>query len=146
MTNEMVKSLYHEILKKILLIEIEKKDTAQRILILKSQHDRLPLIQAFIQADSAKHRLLEQAAVSAMQNQVEEVLDHISRFYLPAGGTSPIICIRGELARCEGMLTLVGKAIKHPRNCTFIERRILRDINRLIISQAREYAKTDFKA
>ncbi|MGE5544616.1 MAG: hypothetical protein ACM3UW_06535 [Bacillota bacterium] len=144
MATEMVKAFYHEILKKILLLEIKKKETAQRILIRKSRHDRLPLIKDFLQANLSKHRLLEQATVSAMQNQVEEVLDQIGRFYSAADETSPIECIRDEIARCEEMMALVSKEIQHPKNCTFIERRILDEVNRLVISQAREYAKTDF--
>lgn len=140
----MVRAFYHDILKRILLLEIEKKETAQRILVLKSETDRLPLMRDFLQADLTKHQLLEQVAVSAMQNQVSEVLDQIGRFYSPADGTSQIECIRAEITRCESMLALVDKNIMHPRTCTFFERRILRDVNRLVISQARDYSKTDF--
>ena len=144
MTIEMVRTFYHDILKRILLLEIEKKETARRILVLKSDTDRLPLMRDFLQADLTKHQLLEQVTVSAMQNQVFEVLDQIGRFYSSADGISQIECIRTEITRCESMLALVDKSIKHPRTCTFFERRILRDVNRLVISQARDYSKTDF--
>lgn len=143
MSLEMVRALYHDILRKILLLEVEKKATSRRILIQKSERERLPLIRDFLQADLSKHRLLEQAAVSAMQNHVDEVLEHIGQLYPSGGGISQIECIRGESARCEKMLVLVCKEIKHPKTCTFFERRVLNDIKRFVIDQAREYARTD---
>lgn len=144
MTIEMARNLYHDILKKILALEVEKKEIAQRILILKTQPERFPLIRDFLQADLSRHQLLEQAAVTAMQNQADEVLDHISRLCPTTDGMSLIQCIRGEISRNEKMLDLVGKQIKHPKLCTFTERRILREISKYVVAQAREYAKTDF--
>lgn len=145
MTIDMVRNLYRDILKKVLVLEVNKKETAQRILILKSEQDRLPLIRDYLNADLSKHRLLERAAVSAMQNQVNEVLDHISKLYTTSDdGISLIECIRSEIATNQSMLAPVIKEIKHPKTCTFFERRILREVNKYVINQAREYAKTDF--
>ncbi|NLW45285.1 MAG: hypothetical protein GXY92_08900 [Syntrophomonadaceae bacterium] len=143
MSLEMVRALYHDILKKILLLEIEKKSTSRRILIQKSERERLPLIRDFLQADLSKHRLLEKVAVSAVQNRVDEVLDHISQFYPSSEGLSQIECIRIESARCEQMLVLICKEIKHPETCTFFERRVLSDIKKYVIDQAREYARVN---
>ena len=143
MTIKMVRSLYHDILKEVLMLEVEKKEIAQRILILKSDMDRLPLIKDFLQTDLSKHQLLEQAAVTAMQNQVSEVLDHISRLYTMTDGISLIQCIRAEINRDQKMLALLGKEMKHPDNRTFSERRILREVNKYVIFQAREYARTN---
>lgn len=143
MSLEMVRSLYHDILRKILLLEVEKKATSRRILIKRSDRERLPLIRDFLQAELSKHRLLEQAAVSALQNRAHEVLKHISQLYPPSEGISQIECIRVESARCEQMLVLVCKEIKHPDTCTFFERRVLNDIKKYVVDQAREYARVD---
>ncbi len=143
MSLEMVRALYHDILKKILLLEVEKKATSRKILIKKSDRERLPLIRDFLQAELSKHRLLEQAAVSALQNRAHEVLAHISQLYPSSDGISEIESIRVESARCEKMLVLVCKEIKDPNTCTFFERRILNDIKKFVIDQAREYARID---
>ncbi len=144
MTIKMVRNLYHEILKKILALEVEKKEIAVKILILKTGAERLPLIRDFLERDISKYQLLEQAAVAAMQNQANEVLDHIGKLCPPTDDISVIQGIRAEISRNQGMLTLVGKEIKHSKKCTFTERRILREIHKYVVSQAREYARTSF--
>ncbi len=143
MTSDMVKNFYRDILKKVLVLEAQKKENAQRILILRSNKARLPWIRDFLNADLLKHRLLEQATVSATQNEVEEVLDHIKKLYSMSNDLSLIESIRLEIAMDEKMLDLIIKKIKHPKTCTFSERRILQDVNKYVIHQAREYAKVN---
>ena len=58
MTSDMVKNFYRDILKKVLVLEAQKKENAQRILILRSNKARLPWIRDFLNADLLKHRLL----------------------------------------------------------------------------------------
>jgi hypothetical protein len=142
---DLVKALYRDILSQVLLLEIQKKAAAEGILVLRSDKERLPFIKEYLELDLNKHQLLEQAAVSALQNNDPEVLDHLARLYPFSGEKRPVIdIIRSEIDYEQRLTRIIERAIKYPENITFFERRILQEISKLMVEQAREYLKVDF--
>ncbi|MGE5403634.1 MAG: hypothetical protein ACM3PP_01725 [Candidatus Saccharibacteria bacterium] len=144
MTDQMVKSFYKDILNSVLDLESRKKRASETILLIKAPREKLPYIRDLLNYDLEKHRLLEQAAVAAMQNQSDEILTHLSKLYDVKAGIDVIDVIREEIARNERLLDPVNKEIKRPKSGTFTERRLLQEINKYAATQAREYIKVNF--
>jgi len=144
MSIDLVRNFYRDILKKILKIELQKKKIAHQILLLRTEQERLPLIRDFLHQDLAKHQLLEQAMVSATQNKTDEVLSHIRALYGLTEGHPLPDYIRKEISFNQQLLDQVNKEIKHPESCAFFERRMVKEANKYVVSQAREYAKMNF--
>ncbi|MGE5416902.1 MAG: hypothetical protein ACM3UZ_09095 [Acidobacteriota bacterium] len=144
MSDEMVKSFYRDILNSVLDLESRKKRASETILLIKAPREKLPYIRDLLNHDLEKHRLLEQAAVAAMQNHADEILTHLCKLYDVKAGTEVIDVIRDEIARNERLLDPVNKEIKGPKTCSFTERRLLQEINKFAATQAREYIKVNF--
>lgn len=145
MANEdLIHNFYSDILNQVLQTENKKKGAAEKMLIIRSDDDKWPYVRDFLSCDLEKHRLLEQAAVAAMQNKSDRVLAHISRLYEECGVDQVIDIVRAEIDRDQKMLTVIVKQIKHPDSISFFERRFLQEIRKYMVHQARLYVKVDF--
>lgn len=144
MSVEMVKTFYGGILTQVLALENSKKELAETILLLKNLKDKLPLIKEFLSLNIQKNLLFEQAAVAAMQNQASGVLEHLGRLYGGVEEDQVIEVIREELERDQRLIETVKKRIKYPYSGTFLERRLLQEIDKYVVNQARQYNKVEF--
>lgn len=144
MQEDLVKAFYHDILNRVLAIERRRKQIAEQILLVRTTREKLPLIRDFLNCNLDKNRLLEQAAIAATQNMVDEVLEHIGRLYGGVSIDAVIDTIREEIERNQSLLNPVVKEIKHPRTTNFLERRMIKEIEKAVMKQAREYAKIEF--
>lgn len=144
MSDQMIKTFYKDILNSVLDLESRKKGASETILLIKAPREKLPYIRELLSYDLEKHKLLEQAAVAAMQNNADEVLTHLSKLYVVNIGTDVVDVIREEIARIERLLDPVNKEIKRPKSGSFTERRLLQEINKYAATQAREYIKVNF--
>lgn len=140
---DLINAFYSDILNQVLDAEAKKKAAAERILIIKTDQDRWPHIRDFLTCDLNKHRLLEQAAVAAMQNKADRILQHIRKLYEECDEDEVVDIIRKEMERDQKMLDSVAKEIKYPKSTTFFERRLLQEIRKYVVLQSREYLKAD---
>lgn len=140
---DLINAFYGDILNQVLAAETEKKAAAEKILIIRTDHDRWPYIREFLTCDLNKHRLLEQAAVAAMQNKSDRILQHIRRLYEECDEDEAIDIIRNEIEHDQKMLEAVAKEIKYPRLTNFFERRFLQEIRKYVVLQSREYIKAE---
>lgn len=143
MNLDLARTFYQNILLQVLNLEREKKKVAEALLLVKGEQEKIPYVRDLLRLDLAKHRLMEQALSVAAQNKSDEVMEHILKMY-PEAACDNISCIiRGSIERDESLLKPLEKAIKHPDFITFFERRILREIEKFAMEEARVYNRAD---
>jgi hypothetical protein len=135
-----VNSLYKNTIEQVLFIENCKKDISMRILMVRDEQ-RWGLIQEFLEHDLQKHMLLDQAAVVAINNGADNIVDDLENLYQHTNGPDLITKIRTECFQVEKFLKLVKKGRKHKDWLSFTERRAMQEISKFVIEQAREYNK-----
>lgn len=139
--NETIKTLYQDILQQVMVLESCKRELSIQILLCKSGSSRkMDLILRFLNYDFDKHILLEHAAVLAMSNQVEDILEDLQKFYTHNAGNSVIEKIRTEIKLLQRFINTIKKSIKYPKTRTFYERRMVQEISKYVIEQARQYS------
>lgn len=134
-------TIYKNIFEQVLAIELCKKELSKKILLLKDGKRRLNFIHSFLSYDLNKHELLEHATVVAFHNQEIEILNDISRFYSYSEEDEILDCIRKEIKMSRSLMEAIRKKINNPQGLTFIEKRMLNEINKYVIEQARQYMK-----
>jgi hypothetical protein len=138
--NELLKTLYQDILQQVMVLESYKKELSIQILLTKDGSSRrLNLILQFLSYDLDKHELLEHAAVLAMSNQADTILEDLHKLYAYTGGNDLIEKIRAEIKFLQRFVNTIKKSIKHPNSRTFYERRMIQEISKYVVEQARQY-------
>lgn len=140
---EAVKAFYQNILQQVLTLELDKKNLSTDILITRNKDHRLNLILNFLDCDLKKHELLEHAAVVAMSNGETSVLEHIEQLYAHINGDKETIDrIQEEVELVRRFIHLLTKLDKHPDTLSFFERRMVQEIVKYVMEQARMYNKS----
>lgn len=137
--SQLVVTLYNNILEQVTQLESSKKKISVDILLAKEGRKRLSLIYNFLSYDLSKHELMEQAAVIALTNKEKLVLDHLERLYVKEGDEETIVCIRREINITQKFMKVVNRARDKNATLTFSERRMLQEITKYIVAQARLY-------
>ncbi|HBK53174.1 hypothetical protein [Syntrophomonas wolfei] len=138
--NELLKTLYQDILQQIMVLESYKKELSIQILLTKDGSSRrLDLILRFLNYDLDKHELLEHAAVLAISNQENTILEDLQKFYAYTDGNDLIEKIRAEIKFLQRFVNTIKKSIKLPNSRTFYERRMVQEISKYVVEQARQY-------
>lgn len=135
-----VTSIYKNTIEQVLVIESGKKDIAMQILMIRDDK-RWGLIQEFLEHDLQKHLLLEQAAVVAINNGANEIVEDLENLYQHTSGPDLITKIRTECSQVEKFIKLIKKGRKHKDWLSFTERRAMQELSKFILEQAREYNK-----
>jgi molybdopterin-guanine dinucleotide biosynthesis protein len=137
----MVKIFYKDILEQVMIIEGYKKEKSKQILLRRDPKKSLGLISGFLHLDLEKHKLLEQAAVVALNNQENSVIEQLEKLYSHCERQDLIDNIRSEIKHIEKFQHSIKKAIRYPSFLTFSERRMIQEINKYVVEQARLYNK-----
>ena len=135
-----VNSLYKNTIEQVLVIESCKKDISMQILMVRDEK-RWNLIQDFLEHDLQKHLLLEQAAVIAINNGADEIIQDLESLYQHTSGPDLMTKIRTECLQVEKFIKLIKKGRKHKDWLSFTERRAMQDISKFVLEHAREYNK-----
>ena len=135
-----VYSLYRNTIEQVLIIESCKKDISMQILMVRDEK-RWGLIQEFLEHDLQKHLLLEQAAVMAINNGANKIIEDMENLYQHTSGPDLITKIRSEISQVEKFIKLIKKGRKHKDWLSFTERRAMQEISKFVLEQAREYNK-----
>ncbi|MDD2509685.1 MAG: hypothetical protein PHP26_04810 [Syntrophomonas sp.] len=138
--NELLKTLYKDILQQVMVLESCKKELSIQILLTRDLTGRLDLILRFLGYDLDKHELLEHAAVLAISNQEESIVEDLEKLYAYIEGNDLIQKIRDEIKFMQRFIKTINKAIKHPNLRTFYERRMVQEISKYVLEQARLYS------
>lgn len=138
--NDSVSGLYRSAIQQVLVIEKCKKDLAAKILMVRDER-RWQLIQEFLQYDLEKHLLLEQAAVIVINNGNAGMVEDLEKLYRFSSGENLISKIRKEGSHIEKFIKIVERGRKHKNWLTFSERRVMQEISKYVVEQAREYNK-----
>lgn len=140
---EALKAFYQNILQQVLTLELEKKSLSTDILVTRSKEHRLSLIIKFLDCDLKKHELLEHAAVVGMRNEDDSILGHLGQLYSYAVSDEEVIVrIHSEIEFVSGFINLLTKSDKHPDAVSFFERRMIQEIEKYVMEQARMYNKS----
>lgn len=140
---EGVKAFYQNILQQVLTLELDKKNLSTDILITRDKDHRLSLIMNFLKSDLKKHELLEHAAVVAMSNGETSVLAHLGQLYAHVEDEEDAVGrIRNEIEFISRFINLLNKVDKHPDTISFFERRMVQEIIKYVVEQARLYNKS----
>lgn len=135
-----VTNIYINILDQVLAIELCKKEISKKILLLKPGKRRLNFIHSFLGYDLNKHELLEHAAVIALHNDEQDILERISQFYYYREEEDLLSHIRKEIRLNSVLMETIKKQLNN-HNLTFVEKRMLKEITKYVLEQAREYMK-----
>ncbi len=120
-------------------LESRKKEISTEILLAREERKRLALIYNFLGYDLSKHELLEQAAVIALTNREQRVLDHLNRLYYTVEEQETIDKIRHEIKCTQRFMKVVNRAQENKSALTFSERRMVQEIVKFVVAQARLY-------
>ncbi|MEQ8173683.1 MAG: hypothetical protein ABRQ26_01325 [Syntrophomonadaceae bacterium] len=131
--------MYNDVLKQVDVLERQKKDLSRDLLLYKEGRRRMKLIYAFLSYDLDKHELFEHAAVCAMCNNEEHVLYDLQDFYAHVRGGDLMDRIRTEIKCTRRFMQLVEKSMENEGGLNFTERRLLQELCKYILEQARLY-------
>jgi hypothetical protein len=135
-----INGIYKSTIEQVLVIESCKKDISMQILMVRDEK-RWNLIQDFLEHDLQKHLLLEQAAVIAINNGADEIIQDLESLYQHTSGPDLMTKIRTECLQVEKFIKLIKKGRKHKDWLSFTERRAMQEISKFVLEQAREYNK-----
>lgn len=137
--SQLVVTLYNNILEQVMLLENSKKELSTEILLARDIKKRLALVYTFLSYDLSKHELLEQAAVIALTNREQMVLEHLHRLYFTTEDQETVDKIRNEIKSTQRFMKVVSRARDQKTDLDFSERRMLQEIDKYIVAQARLY-------
>ncbi len=133
------RSYFTEILQELLNIEKTKQMICHELLQVSDKDVQLKLVYSFLASDLDKHEMLEQAALLACKETEDYLLKQLELFYKHCEGKDLLLKIRAEISRVEMYLDTVDKAIENSAAISFMERRLIQEISRYVITQARYY-------
>lgn len=133
------RNLFKDILQEVIYTESIKKAISQDILMVKNDSMRQNLIYNFLSYELDKHEILEQAAILAVENDEHYLLKQLELFYKHCEGLVLLDKIRAEITHTELFLETVEKAIDDFDSISFVERRLIKEINKYVVTQARYY-------
>lgn len=134
-------SLLTDVLQEIIYAESLKKSLSQELLLEKDESERQKLIYQFLNYDLDKHFIMEQAAMLALENNENKMFQQLELFYKHTEGDGLLDKIRAEIAHDKLFLETVEKAIDDFQVISFVERRLIKEINKYVMTQARYYCK-----
>lgn len=135
-----ITNLYKNILEQVYSIELCKKELSKKMLLLKAGKRRLNYIHSFLSYDLSKHELLEHATIVAIHNGEDDILEEINRFYINREEEDLLSHIRKEIRLNSVLMETVKKQLNN-KNLTFVEKRMIKEITKYVLEQAREYMR-----
>lgn len=133
------KPVIRDIMQEVIYTETVKTTISKEILMAKNKPMRQKLIYSFLSYDLDKHEILEQAAAYAVENEEYYLLKKLEMFYKYCEGVSLLDKIHAEIVHTQLFLATVEKAIDDFAAISFVERRLLNEINEYVVTQARYY-------
>jgi|GEM_PF-864761 len=133
-----INALYRNVINQVLAIENQKKDLSAKILLYKGD-SRWSIIEEFLKLDLQKHLLLEQAAIIVLSNRADDLVKNLERLYQYSSGEDLMSKIKKEIDNSEQFIRIVERGRKHKSWLTFTERRVMQEIAKYVLEQAREY-------
>lgn len=137
-----VKSTYWgDILQEILYAENTKRLICQELLLVKDNDLRQKLVYDFLCSDLDKHEILAQATVMAIEINEDFFLKRLEKFYRHCEGGDLLYKINTEIIRTQLYLDTIEKAQDKQESISFMERRLIKEIIKCVMTQARYYNK-----
>lgn len=134
-----LKEVYKEALSQVLAMENIKKDLSRLMLQQREAAERRSIIIDFISQDLKKHSLLAQMAAEGTNRDDVEVLTSICHLYGVDNADDLWNKIESHQRLNQRMLDLLQKEMEHPGEGDFLERRLLMEIEKQALRQARDY-------
>ena len=134
------RTIFTDIIQEVIYTENVKKTISQEILMVKNDFMRQQLIYNFLSYELDKHEILEQAAILAVENGENYLLKQLELFYKHCEGLGLLDKIRAEITHTELFLETVEKGIEDFDSISFVERRLIKEINKYVVTQARYYS------
>lgn len=137
-----IKSTYWgDILQEILYVENIKRLICRELLLVKENDLRQKLVYDFLCSDLEKHEILAQAAMMAIEKNEDFFLKRLEDFYQHCEGWDVLYKINTEIMRTQLYINTMEKAMHTPVAISFLERRLIKEIIKYVIAQARYYNK-----
>lgn len=139
-------SVYRDIVEQVVVIEGCKKEISRDLLLLKDSEKRIKQVYNFLSYDLEKHRLLEYAAIMAVDEEDPQILRNLQKFYSYADGDDIIEKISAEIVCILRYLEILQNEIKEKGSSDFVERRMIQEICKYVTAMAKLYGgKNRFK-
>lgn len=124
-----------------MLIEACKKELSFRILLCRDKKSRLDLICYFLSYDLSKHELLEYALIMALENNESSIVEQIEDLYAHVSGDEILTAIRREIKIISRFIQTFNRTLVAPKSRSFSERRIIQEVSKYVVEQARQYTR-----
>lgn len=131
--------IIRDIMQEVIYAEMVKTTISKEILLVKDKNVRQKLIYSFLSYDLDKHEILQHAAIYAIENDENDLIKQLELYYKHCEGRALLDKIRAEVVNTELFLSTVEKAIENCDSFSFVERRLLKEINEYVVTQARYY-------
>ncbi len=128
-------------LKEIMIIEKLKKETSHKLLLKRDMSARQKIIYDFLGYELEKLEVLQGATVYALANDDLSGLKKIQLIYGWGEGFELLPRISSEIQRTRSFMNTINKAMDSPKSISFVERRLVQEINKYVVAQARLYKK-----
>lgn len=134
-----LKEVYKETLTQVLALETKKKDLSRVMLQQHEGVERRRTIMEFINMDLLKHNMLAQMLAQTTNQQDLEVLASIGNLYGVGDSEELWAKVESHQRLNRRMLDLLEREIEIPGQGDFVERRLLMEIEKQALRQARDY-------
>ncbi|HEX3011545.1 MAG TPA: hypothetical protein VHQ70_05820 [Syntrophomonadaceae bacterium] len=140
MTTKLI-SVYRNIVEQVIIIEGCKKEISRSLLLIKEPGKKIKQVYNFLSYDLEKHRLLEYAAMMAINEGDGQILRNLQKFYSYTDGADLMDKISTEITCILRYLEILHHEIKNKGSSDFVERRMIQEICKYVIAMARMYGK-----
>lgn len=137
-------SYFKEILKEIQIIEAAKGEISLQLLLKPIKFKRQNFICDFLRYELDKHELMEELALYAINNNETEILKNMELFYSHVEEGTLLFKIRKEIYSTETFIRSMKKDMANSKGSSFLEKRLVQEINKYVMAQARCYRKMHF--
>jgi len=137
--NQDINALYREVLEKNKYIEQQKKQVSSKMLLVKNTEERINFITEFLNWELKRHEITEHIAVIALNNRKNHIITGLQQLYPGEKNGDVLTVIRENIDYYQTIIGLMHKRRKFPLYLSFVERRMVKEITRYVLDQARLY-------
>lgn len=132
---------FPDVWRELLVIEECKQELSKKILQVRDFSGRQKLIYSYLTYDLDKHELLEYTARMVINKNEELIIKQLDIFYCHVDGPDLLSRIQAELRRTRVFLNSIARAMEDYQSIPFVEKRLIKEINKYVLAQARLYGK-----
>lgn len=126
-----------QLIEDVLQLEKIRRELGRQILFTRNRQERQKLIYTFLSYELDKHEIMADIALITISENKSMILAQLECYYQHIQGEDLLEKIDGEIKQIRSYLQLIHRSIHAVSSLSFAERRILQELNKYILVQAR---------